>query len=567
MAQGTIPITPSQFAEVAIRIPVAGGIIDFSFKGFEFLRRLYDTPAKNILFKAGRQIGKSTTVANIAISRTSPIPKFRTLVVHPSAMQSKTFSEDRLKQPIMVSPYLRSLYPTINQSVFHKRCILYSDIMLRYAYLSASRIRGIPADMLVIDEFQDILREHIPVIEQVCFQSPHKYFFYTGTPLTEENIMETYWEQYSTQNEWAIPCRHHGTPKDKGSWHWNILGAKNIGKKYIICDKCGEEIDAQDEDAGWVMMQDPKGREDTITFEGYRVPQLVAHFMKEESSWKELLRKKSQYPVAQFYNEVLALPYSSGVRPISRRQLMQACNPEVRMEDFEQWVSKTNGMLYMGVDWGVGTPNSFTVMVLGGYIPPSPVFQIFWIHRFTGSESDPDVFQDRIVELIKFLSVRHVGTDYGGGYFPNNRLMKEFGLQRVHMYQYLGRQRTGKIYQSTGMPQFYLSRSEVMSDIFSAIKSGLIALPSWEDLEPTFAEDFLAVRSEYNYRLKYIQYDKVSDRPDDAFHAVLYCFLASHFDRPRSDIIVPRPADQLGEDLGVVRSVDKEVAYQQGIIY
>jgi hypothetical protein len=567
MAERNISITPSQFAEKTIRIPVAGGIVDFSFDGYEFFRPIYDTPSKNTLIKAGRQVGKSTTVANIALSRTSPIPNFRTLVVHPSAMQSKTFSEDRLKLPIAVSPYLRSLYPTTSQSVFHKRCVLRSDIMLRYAFLSASRIRGIPADMVIIDEFQDILREHIPIIEQVCFHSPYKFYFYTGTPLTEENTIETYWEKYSTQNEWVVPCRHHGTPKDKSSWHWNILGMKNIGKEHLICEKCGEQIKASDPDSQWVMLQDPKGREDKVTFEGYRIPQLLMHFMEDSKNWQELLRKKAQYPINQFYNEVLGLPYSSGISPISRSQLIEACNPDVKLSNFEEWVAKTNGMIYLGVDWTGGTDNSYTVMVLGGYVPPSPVFQIFWIYRFTGEEADPEIFMERIIEVVKYFQIKHIGSDYGGGLHPNNRLLKEFGLSRVHMYQYLGRQRTGKLYQAKAMPQWYVSRSEVMTDMFTALKAGLIRLPCWEEMEPTFAEDFLAIRSAYNYTLKYTQYDKVSDRPDDAFHAALYCFLASQYDRPRPDIILPRPADQLGEDLAVIRTIDREAGFPYGGMY
>src|SRR6185369_4131171 len=75
--------------------------------------------------------------------------------------------------------------------------------------------RGIPADFILIDEFQDILLENIPVIEECASHSEHKLFCYSGTPKSMDNAIEYYFSRFSTQNEWVVPCRAHGTPNDK----------------------------------------------------------------------------------------------------------------------------------------------------------------------------------------------------------------------------------------------------------------------------------------------------------------------------------------------------------------
>lgn len=545
-------ILPSKFSERVIRLPIAGAIIPFSFKGWEFMRRIYDSPVKHKLLKMARQVGKSTAAANIAYAHACLIPSFRTLIVHPSATNSKTFSEDRLLLPQLASPILKSLFPLTMQSVFHKRSVHRSSILLRYAYLSAARLRGIPADMVVVDELQDMLRDHIPIIEQVTFRSRFKKHIYCGTPLTDENVIETYWDKYSTQNEWVIPCRRHGTPKKPSSWHWNIIADKHIGKHGVICDRCGNSIDVLDPKATWVSLQDRKGKENEVTWDGYRVCQPMAPFMRMQNYWDDLLRMKAQYPVHQYYNEVLGLPYASGAQPLTKRELKALCDPDIKFFDLDEIVKKTNGNLYAGVDWGTAERDSYTVVVLGGYIPPSPHFRILWAHRFTGVDADPEASLMRLGELFRYHRPRRIGADYGGGQYYNSALQKEFGITRTHQFQYMPRMSRGKVVQNPQMGKFLVSRNEIISDIIAGMKMGKILLPAWEDMDPVYIDDITALRRVYNYRLQYIQFDRLNGRSDDFFHAMVYCFLASLFDFPRPDILVPRPPEETGEDYEIL---------------
>lgn len=519
-----------------------GGVVRLSFEDRPYLLPIYDSH-ESILLKCGRQVEKSTTLANLALAYSSAIENYRTLYVSPTAIQSKMFSTDKLQAVIDSSPFLQRMFPKNSQSVFLKRTVIQSSIVMRAAFLTAARTRGITADLLIIDEFQDMLPELIPVIEQVTFHSPNRRYLYSGTPLGEDNIIETYWNLYSTQNEWAIPCRHHGVPGDPSTWHWVILDQRNIGKHGPICELCGNPINPLDPDAMWVRMKTPDPERQKVSFEGFRIPQLMMPFITQPKEWSEILRKREQYKEWEFYNEVLALPKSSGEKPITREELAAACNPQVRFADLDQWYAKSRSKFYIGIDWGTDE-HSRTFAVIGAYIPGSSAFQVLWMHAFTGQEADPDVYLPMLMELISYYKIAHIGTDYGGGFYQNNKLRQNFEARDSHVYtyQYIGRQRTGKVVWNGQLQRFVVSRSEVMADVFTAIKDGLIRLPAWEDFEP-FAQDFLSITQTYNQTLRYIQYSHPVSQPDDAFHALVYCLLASMMDVQRPDIIAPRQYD------------------------
>lgn len=536
-------VSPSQFAETAIRVPEAGRVADFSFEGREYLRRVYDTSADKVLLKCGRQVEKSTTLGNRLLCYSALTNNFRSLFVAPSAEQAKVFSTDRIKDVIESSPLLKAYITTkISQAVFFKKFINFSQIRLRYAYLTADRVRGIPADLITIDEIQDILVDNIPVIEQCAFHSKYKLFLYSGTPKSMDNTLEHYWSEFSTQNEWIVPCERHGTPKDPGSWHWNILGEKNIGKEGLICDKCGELISAAHPLATWASMNArTDDNKDKVTFDGYRIPQIMVPWV----DWQEILAAQEQYPRAQFMNEKLGMSYDSGVRPITKGQLKACCKEEIRLGDIESFKHIGQGrQIYAGIDWGTGENASYTVISFGAYFGTG-AFNIFWIHRFTGPDLDPERQLDLISQMISQLQVQIIGCDYGGGFYQNDQLIRRFGPTKVMKYQYNPRQKK-KVYWEPNLGRWMCHRSEIMSDIFNALKRKLISLPNWEDFREPFGSDVLNIFSEYNQRLRMDEYKHAPGKPDDSLHSMLYCLLASMIQNPRPDIITPMKDDGSG---------------------
>lgn len=289
----------------------------------------------------------STLLGNLSLAYSALNPSFKTLYVSATSQQAQVFSADRIKEPIETSPLLSALTNRIlSQNVFFKQFTNRSQIRLRYAFLSADRVRGIPADKILIDEVQDIMTENIPVIEECVSHSMFKIMRYAGTPKSLDNTIEVYWQAFSTQNEWLVPCDYCN--------NWNNLGEKNIGKKGVICAKCGKPLHTRHERAQWASMQ-PRTpyNEERVAFEGFRIPQLMVPWIAEsEEGWKDLILKFEQYPRAKFYNEVLGLSFDLGTRPLKRDQIKACCREAIRMSDLDEWVTRAGNVTFAGLDWG-----------------------------------------------------------------------------------------------------------------------------------------------------------------------------------------------------------------------
>jgi hypothetical protein len=533
-----LPTTPSEFVEFSIFFPGAGGLVPFSFKGRRYLRAIYDSSAQRKVIMAGRQVEKSTYLGNSSLAYMSMTPGFRVLYVSPSHTQTKVFSRDRIKEPMETSPILQSFTNTrLLQNVLERKLVNRSQITLRFAFLNADRVRGIPADKILIDEFQDVLLDNVPVIEECASHSAYKLFEYSGTPKSLDGALEYYFTRYSTQNEWVVPCRKHGTPKDPSSWYWNVLDEDNIGREGLICDKCGSLIDASDDDCRWAAMN-PKPNVEK-PFEGYRIPQLMVPWIE----WSDILDKQRKYSRAKFHNEVLGRSYDSGTRPLTRQDVMDNCRDDLSMNHYRKVGErfKNTCPIFMGIDWGTGE-NSYTVMTLGAYLPWDPdKFTFFYFHRFEGVESEPKVQLRKIIKTAREFNVMIIGVDYGGGHWPNDELVRTFGAEKIKKFQWVGNTKQKiKFDAGLGVPRFLCHRTEVMSDMFNAIKRrDVFRYPRWKEFEDPYAMDFTNIFSEYNDRLRMNVFKHAPSSPDDSFHASTTCFLGSFHYRKRPDVILP----------------------------
>jgi len=541
-------VSPSEFTETAIKIATSGKASNFSFTERPYLARIYNTNSPRTLLKFARQTEKSTTLGNKMICYACLINHFRALYVAPSAEQAKTFSNDRIADVINLSPLVKAYTNTyLTNAVFQKKFINYSNIRLRYAYLTADRVRGIPADKIDIDELQDILVDNIPVIEECASHSEWKIFTYSGTPKSLDNTIEHYWSNFSTQNEWVVPCDRHGTPNNPSSWHWNILDEDNIGKDGLVCDRCHEPIDPNHPMAQWAAMQPmTDANKDKVTYEGYRIPQImVPWILNKKDGWASVLERQERYSRQKFYNEVLGISYDSGTRPITKAQLKACCRPEIRPGDYEHFRSVTAGTeVFAGLDWGTGE-QSYTVISLGAYMGTGN-FTIFWIHRFTGKDLEPPAQLDRICTILTQFNVKLCGCDYGGGFDRNDHLIRAFGPQKVFKFQYNNNQKKGKVYWEERLRRFAVHRTEVMSDVFGALVRKQIDLPNWDDFIEPYGQDILNIFSEYNETTRMTKFNHAPGTTDDSFHSILYCFLASMIRFPRPDIMAEM--QDTGED-------------------
>lgn len=540
-----LEMTPSQWVEKFVRIKDAdqGQVKAMDFGERRYLRRIYDTPSPKILLFTSRQTEKSTTIANRLLAQMGMIPLRDALFVSPSAMQTKVFSSARLDTTIDVSPLLKGLTSTsLTMNLLEKEFLTRSRIYLRYAFLSADRIRGLSASSIYADEIQDLLQELMPVIEETASHHQEKTFCYSGTPKTFDNTIDHYWSKSSTQSEWCIPCERHGTPGEPGTWHWNVLGPNNLGKHGPICDRCGGPLNPEHPLAQWVQMN--PGAE----FEGFRICRLmVPWYVKIPKQWNDILLSRERYPVSKFMNEVLALSYDSGTKPISRAELIRACDDAYLMDEDEVARMRQSVELYAGLDHGPGEGASYAHLSIGGYVRPDSGFQILYCKRFDGPLVEPEAQEKELIRLLTKFRIKYVAADYGHGFVQNKRLTSVFGPRRVHQFQYAARAPAKLVYKAA-LHRSLVFRTPVMSDIFAAIKAMKIRFPAWSVFQSPHGDDILSIRSEYSETLRMIKYDKPRGIPDDAFHSITFCVLASMFDHKRPDIMVPIQEAAAGEE-------------------
>ena len=146
----------------------------FSLAGREMFKLIYDKPQRNSVYMMGRQMGKSTTLANEILLDSTLTPWHTTLFVTPREQQTRTFSTDKLATVIKYSPIFKRIMLDSDSiaNVFDKTFANNSKIFLRYAFLSADAIRGISAQKKLIDEVQDIIWDNVSVIDHVLSGCP-----------------------------------------------------------------------------------------------------------------------------------------------------------------------------------------------------------------------------------------------------------------------------------------------------------------------------------------------------------------------------------------------------------
>ena len=506
--QQAVKILPSVFAEELLRVEF-GQHLHLELR--PYLLPIYDSDDRYKLLAFGRQCEKSTTLANLSITHLTIVPEYKALYVVPSHPQLKIFSIERFNNVLMRSGDLSFLYSRgfrkQAMSVYDKQFSNLSAIHLRVAYWKPDLIRGIRADMVIIDELQDILVDHIPVIMETSQHSDipeGKKFIFAGTFKTESDGLGYYWN-ISTQGEYAIKCPHCG--------RWNVpIDEKNIGSKTLICQYCGKPIHPL-KDKHELVHRNPQADWFSI-----RVPQIIVPTTLND--WKFLLQKQKTYSPAKFYNEVLALPYDVSTRPITEEELRALCSDRSLLKESDQVPGAYT--MFMGIDWGYGI-NSYTVVTLLGY--RGGRFFIFFIKRYDkAGELDLQYQVEDIKKLIFRFRPILIGADWGGGMAQNQQLIKSFGEKYVQIYE--SEQAKAAIKWNLDLYAYIISRSQLHSLIFNMLKTGKYDAPKWDDFQ-FYAPDILAIETKYNESLRKIVYDHPVTKPDDFFHSLMYATIVA----------------------------------------
>jgi hypothetical protein len=522
---------------------------------------IYNKPSRAILLKFARQTHKSTTLGYKIALPSLKYREYHSLYVAPTGNQVSVFSTDKLNGALRESTVIKEHYfdTKTKDQVSFKELRNGGKIYLRSAFHTADAIRGISADMSCIDEIQDIISDHIPVIEQCMSHSlakwdhmrtkypnlPSHLFnnrIYAGTPKTLENTLEKYWEK-STQNEWIIKCTHCGK--------YNYINEYNIGDYWLMCSKCKKPIHYID--GQWISMNS------SGSIDGYRMPQIVLKWINNPDNleaWKiNVIDTRKTYSSEKYYNEVLALSYANAKHPINILEL-KACCGDYGCIDEE--TGKNHKMIsglptYAGIDWGKGdtaSGTSYTVLFVGCVI--RSVYHTIFVRKYVGKMSEPLLQIEDILKVINRFNCALTIADTGDGRTSNAMLFEKLTSARFgEVYEHGTLKHKIKWDKYKGI--YIINRSRVMTDYLMEIKRGLVKFPKEEQFKHYF-DDFLGIYTEYSDITRMSKYDH--NVPDDSFHAHMFCRLACQIGRGEmSQYLLKAQADS---GVGEARSIGYE---------
>lgn len=224
---------------------------------------------------------------------------------------------------------------------------------------------------------------------------------------------------------------------------------------------------------------------------------------------------------ALFHNETLGLEYDSGSIPITKEELIRACNSDFRMTGEPGKQSKGRKSI-MGIDYGpVASDTSNTVVTIlqerGGTL------QVVYAKKFVGKEASYGHIHREIPKLMKKWNCVHLAADHGMGEAPNSEFRNRMGPEKVVAYQHLSSQKQ-KVRWNDKMPAYTLNRNAIMTQFFRWLKNGKIRLPHWEDINE-IAHDIRNIVIEYDENKNKTKYVNVGT--DDFAHSTIFAMVSA----------------------------------------
>ena len=506
------------------------------FDGYECFRKVYDIDPDLMVLKAGRQIGKSVSLGGRLVSKSIARKYFNSLYIAPFQIQAKRFSNSYLDS-FMESPLIKKYFRKSSdiRNVYEKRFSNGSAIYLSYAQTEsdADRIRGLMADLLTVDEAQDISMEALPPIFEILNASDFALKVISGTSKSTSNTLEQYWLK-TNQCEWVMKCPHCG--------HFVIPHDYDTCLKICqsphgpVCDKCAKPIDVSK--GQWVATRTTTG----TTKVGFHLPQLAVSENTKPKKWTRLYYDKvlsamegGLYTPNTLANEVFGLATDLSGKSLSTKEAMNCCHEEI-IRWFEPYGSANNTQLMnsilatistvvLGVDWSVtGSEKSFTVMSVMGYDYNGRCY-LLESRKMQGIHILEQV--DAVCKMARKWNVQIIGSDRGVGVLQGQLMQKELGFDKVVMINYVSASKRLR-WDMNG--QFLAAdRTQAIDNVMMKWRTGQerFLCPSynitenlWKDALAVFEEESIVGKRLYRHH---------PDEPDDWMHSVVFGNIAYQY--------------------------------------
>lgn len=517
----------------------------FSLEHFPFYRQVYNNLYSSTLLKTGRQVAKSTTLANFLIMEACSTPHWKSFFIAPSQEQTTKFSQTRVGKTIFYSPEIRQRWVSkeLSSRVYQKMFTNGSELAFSYASDDPDRARGVSADRVAYDEVQDILYDEvIPVINECMANSDYAYETYCGTPKSMENTIEQIW-QWSTQTEWVVKCQACNT-------HQFFVDEKCLGKLGPICLKCGKYLNVRLGE--WVDMKVYPKEFEGKRIKGFHVPQVILpknvpasmpdDYKNQEVAfhrWKRILDKHTVYPPSKFRNEVMGVSDAIGTRLLSKDELESMCE-EYEVQDYptHNFLMSDIRSVVAGVDWSGGGQNatSRTVLWIWGVTGGSSEhgFKLKTLYFKIYPETNPisGGVIDHIVDICNRFNVALVMGDAGEGALANSNLRERMGPHRAMQVQYRGTASGGgggnaRPFYWNKIDRFMAERTTMIDHYFMYVKRRGVIFPNIRSMQIPI-KDLLNEYEEVTLQGRKV-WRHAPSQPDDCLHAQVFGWMAAKF--------------------------------------
>lgn len=515
----------------------------FSLADYPFYRQVYDSDFDALLLKTGRQVAKSTTLANFLIAEACSLPHWKSLFIAPTQEQTKKFSQTRVGKTIFYSPEIRSRWISkeLSSRVFQKMFTNGSELAFSYASDDPDRVRGVSADRVAYDEVQDILYDEvIPVINECMANSDYAFETYCGTPKSMENTIEQLW-QWSSQTEWVVKCRGCGRRQF-------FEDEKCIGKDGPICLNCGKYIDVRNGE--WIDMNIYPDDYDGKRIKGFHISQFILPKNVPASAgtdvraqelarrrWKRILEKHATYSPSKFKNEVIGVSDAIGTRLISYEELASLCEEyEVEENPSSNLLLSDIRAVVAGVDWsGGGTQgNSRTVLWIWGLCSGGQhhSFRLKTLYFNIYPETNPisGGVVDHIVDMCDRYNVQLILGDAGEGALANSNLRERLGNHRAMQVQYRGVQNSSgasRPFYWNKIDRFLADRTTMIDHFFMFVKREGVIYPNLRQMQVPIKDMLNEYEEVTNVGRKVWRH--APTQPDDCLHAQIFGWMAGKF--------------------------------------
>ncbi len=473
-----------------------------------------------VVIVKGRQVEMTETALNISLYFLKNFHDFTVLHAFPRSEQVSRYSKDRLSLALKDSidgklEKLKAKDMSASDTVSAKNFINNNIYYMYSAWGDADAIRGIPADLLSRDEFQDWTDNAIANTDSCLTASDYGVEFSFGTPKLVGSAFERLWNS-SDQRYYHLRCI-------KCSSLFRITLDNFVGGHdgfQVECPSCKERQDkrAAMRNGQWIPTKKGEFRV------GFHVSQLLSPRVKRN----DITKRQSEYSEARFKNEVLGEFYSGAGAPLEYSEVVARCAEPYSKRELSPMIVPPK-QTFMGLDWGgrneIKDKGAYTVVTI--ISKDKDKYNLEYTERIMTSDIDRQV--QYITELIRLYNCVNVVADSGFGQYQCQKLQK-IHADKVKACWYSNNIKN-KIKYDKDTWILSIDRSAWLEELIEIVKRGNLCIP-WA--KPYKVDWF--IKHMCNTELRYSnkngnvtrEYEKLNTQdPNDGLHSLNYAYIAS----------------------------------------